>query len=295
MAITRYDFSKPSKFAKNHIAGFRNIYEYFCKTSSIMLESLLRNETIVEISDIKEIPYEGYIKTLRDPVAIGVIRAQELQGDILMEFPPNIAFEIIDKTLGGNVESKPTERNLTEIEAAIIYNLMKNLMTPLKEAWGQAYNITPIVEKFFTTTKLINMTKLNDTIIMIEIKLMVGKEMGLMKFCIPYETIKAITNKIDIKSWLFTEVEPNSPEKVKKIEEKVELSKVELHVVLGETKLKLSDIKDLQVGDVIALNTNIKSELPIFIDGVKRYKARPGTKNKKLAVRITETIRKEDE
>ena len=102
-------------------------------------------------------------------------------------------------------------------------------------------------------------------------------------------------DKIDIKSWLFTEVEPNSPEKVRKIEEKVELSKVELHVVLGETRLALSDIKDLQVGDVIALNTNIKSELPIFIDGVKRYKARPGTKNKKLAVRITETIRKEDE
>lgn len=295
MAVTRYDFSKPSKFAKNHIAGFRNIYEYFCKTSSIILETLLRNEVIVEISDIKEIPYEAYIKTLRDPVAIGVIRAQELQGDILMEFPPNIAFEIIDKTLGGNVESKPTERNLTEIEAAIIYNLMKNLMTPLKEAWGQAYNITPIVEKFFTTTKLINMTKLNDTVIVIDIRIAVGKASGLMKFCIPYETIKGIINKIDIKSWLFTEVEPNSPEKVKKIEEKVELSKVELHVVLGETRLKLSDIKDLQAGDVIALNTNIKSELSVFIDGVKRYRARPGTKNKKLAIRITETIRKEDE
>ncbi len=295
MAVTRYDFSKPSKFAKNHIAGFRNIYEYFCKTSSIILETLLRNEVIVEIENIKEMPYEGYIKTLKDPVAIGVIRAQELQGDILMEFPPNIAIEIIDKTLGGNVEAKPTQRNLTEIEAAIIYNLMKNLMTPLKEAWGQAYNITPIVEKFFTTTKLINMTRLNDTIIMIEIKLVVGQQSGNMKFCIPYETIKGIINKIDIKSWLFTEVEPNSPEKVQKIEEKVELSKVDVHVVLGETKLRLSDIKDLQVGDVITLNTNIKSELPIFIDGVKRYKARPGKKNNKMAIKITETIRKEDE
>lgn len=295
MAITKYDFSKPSKFAKNHIAGFRNIYEYFCKTSSIILETLLRSEVVVEISNIKEMPYEGYIKTLKDPVAIGVIRAQELQGDILMEFPPNIAFEIIDKTLGGNVDAKPTERNLTEIEAAIIYNLMKNLMTPLKEAWGQAYNISPIVEKFFTTTKLINMTRLNDTIIMIEIKVAVGNEVGVMRFCIPYETIKVIINKIDIKSWLFTEVEPNSPEKVRKIEEKLELSKVELQVVLGETKLKLSDIKDLQPGDVIALNTNIKAELPVFIDGVKRYKARPGTKNKKLAIRITETLRKEDE
>lgn len=293
--VTKYDFSKPSKFAKNHIAGFRNIFEYFCKTSSIILETMLRQEVIVEIENIKEIPYEGYIKTLRDPVAIGVIRAQELQGEMLMEFPPNIALEVIDKTLGGNVESNTKERNLTEIEAAIIYNLLKNLMGPLKEAWGQAYNINPIVEKLFTTTKLMNMTKLNDTIVSIEIKLVIGKDSGYMRFCIPYETIKGIVNKIDIKSWLFTEVEPNSPDKVEKLEQKVELSKVELSVILGEARLKLEDIIELQQGDVITLDSNLKSELPVYIDGVKRYRCRPGTKEKKIAVRITEVIRQEDE
>lgn len=292
--IAKYDFSKPSKFAKNHIAGFRNIFEYFCKTSSIILETLLRDEVIVEIENIKEIPYEGYIKTLRDPIAVGVIRAQELQGDILMEFPPNIALKIIDKTLGGNVEDKIKERNLTEIEAAIIYNLMKNLMGPMKEAWGQAYNITPIVEKFFTTTKLINMTRLNDTVVLIDIKLSIGKDEGLMKFCIPYETIKGITNKIDIKSWLFTEVEPNTPERIELLEEKVETSKVDMSVILGETKLKIEDILELQIGDVVTLDTNLKAELPVFVEGIKRFNCRPGTKNNKMAVRITEIIRKDE-
>ena len=293
--VTKYDFSKPSKFAKNHIAGFRNIFEYFCKTSSIILETLLRQEVTVSIENISEIPYESYIKTLRDPVAIGVLRAKELQGDILMEFPPNIALEIIDKTLGGNVKGNVKERNLTEIEAAIIYNLMKNLMGPLKEAWSQAYSITPIVEKFFTTTKLINMTKLNDTIICIDIKVLVGDEMGVMRFCIPYETIKIIINKIDIKSWLFTEVEPNTEEKIERIESKVELSKVDVDVILGDTTLTIQDILDLQVGDVITLDNSVKSELSIFVEGIKRFKCVPGTKQKKLAIKITEVVRKEDE
>lgn len=293
--VTKYDFSKPSKFAKNHIAGFRNIFEYFCKTSSIILEGLMRSEVIVEIENIREMPYEGYIKTLRDPVAIGVIRAKELQGDILVEFPPNIALEIIDKTLGGNVKANTKERMLTEIESAIIYNLIKNLMGPLKEAWGQAYVITPVVEKFFTTTKLINMTKLNDTIVCIDIKLVIGDDEGFMRFCIPYETIKAIINKIDIKSWLFTEVEPNSPEKVERLESKVELSKVDIDVILGDTTLAMKDIKELQVGDVITLDNSIKSELSVFVEGIKRFKCVPGTKEKKMAVKITEVVRKEDE
>ena len=52
----------------------------------------------------------------------------------------------------------------------------------------------------------------------IEIKLIIGKDSGYLRFCIPYETIKGIINKIDIKSWLFTDVEPNSPEKIEKID-----------------------------------------------------------------------------
>ena len=54
------------------------------------------------------------------------------------------ALEIIDKTLGGNVEAFSTERNLTEIEAAIIYNLMKNLMNP----WMQHAKTTLKLQKF---------------------------------------------------------------------------------------------------------------------------------------------------
>ena len=168
-------------------------------------------------------------------------------------------------------------------------------MGPYKEAWGQAYNITPVVDKIYTTTKLMNMTRLNDTIISVEIKLKIGKDEGYMKFCIPYETIKTVVNKIDIKSWLFTEVEPNTPDKIEKLEQKVELSKVDVSVILGKTKLKVEDILELQKGDVITLDSNLKSELPIYIDGVKRYKCRPGTKEKKIAVRITEVLHKEDE
>jgi flagellar motor switch protein FliM len=129
----------------------------------------------------------------------------------------------------------------------------------------------------------------------IDIKLIIGDDEGFMRFCIPYETIKAIISKIDIKSWLFTEVEPNSPEKVERIESKVELSKVDVDVILGDTTLSIQDITELQVGDVITLDNHIKSELPVYVEGIKRFKCVPGVKEKKMAVKITEIVRKEDE
>ena len=66
LIVTKYDFSKPSKFAKNHIAGFRNIFEYFCKTSSIILETMLRQEVIVEIENSEENILPSGFKLLDD-------------------------------------------------------------------------------------------------------------------------------------------------------------------------------------------------------------------------------------
>jgi hypothetical protein len=53
---------------------------------------------------------------------------------------------------------------------------------------------------------------------------------------------------------------------------------------------KANELLELQFDD-----NSIKSELSVFVEGIKRFKCVPGTKEKKMAVKITEVIRKEDE
>ena len=59
--------------------------------------------------------------------------------------------------------------------------------------------------------------------------------------------------------------------------------------------LSMQDITELQVGDVITLDNSIKSELSVFVEGIKRFKCVPGVKEKRLAVKLTEVVRKEEE
>ena len=48
------------------------------------------------------------------------------------------------------------------------------------------------------------------------------------------------------------------------------------------------------VGDIIRLDTKVDSELEVFVGSIRKFKAVPGTEDKKYAARITEVIREEE-
>ena len=126
MAITRYDFSKPSKFAKNHIAGFRNIYEYFCKTSSIILETLLRSEVVVEIENIKEsIAYDKINRYSSVRIGFGINEVEPYQASDVMK---SGSFRGVPEKLGGYVFGSSIESISSNTASSNIGGRVKTCM-----------------------------------------------------------------------------------------------------------------------------------------------------------------------
>ncbi len=68
------------------------------------------------------------------------------------------------------------------------------------------------------------------------------------------------------------------------------LSKISIPVnsTLGETTLTTREINELEVGDVVTLNTSLKSAVPLKISKLLTLLCQPGIKNKKLAVRLAD-------
>ena len=62
---------------------------------------------------------------------------------------------------------------------------------------------------------------------------------------------------------------------------------VELRALLAETKLRLSDVLSMQVGDVIATEKNAAEEVPIQVEGTEKFQGRLGHLRGTRAVRIT--------
>jgi flagellar motor switch protein FliM len=57
--------------------------------------------------------------------------------------------------------------------------------------------------------------------------------------------------------------------------------------------LPLSDVVDLQPGDVLPLDHRVDAPLEVSVGGVPRFAAKPGRRGKRLACVITSVARKE--
>ena len=143
--VSKYDFRKPSKYSRSHIAGIRKVFETFCKVGSKFLETYFRTFVNIEIAGIREVSYDTYIENVEEPTVISIINVPELQGKMVLEISNDLALAMIDKSLGGAGELGKEKRELTDIENIIMNDITDSLLQSLKESWMQISEINPVI------------------------------------------------------------------------------------------------------------------------------------------------------
>jgi flagellar motor switch protein FliM len=130
---------------------------------------------------------------------------------------------------------------------------------------------------------------------LITLNVIVGEVKGMINICIPHMVVEPIMPKLSTKLW-FTNIENEKIEHNKQdIEFKIEHTYVPVRAVLGNTVINISEFLDLQVGDVIPLETNVNGDLVVMVGDLPKFHGKPGVKKNKVAVKITEVMRREED
>jgi len=91
-------------------------------------------------------------------------------------------------------------------------------------------------------------------------------------------------------------IEKETDEETKvSIEKKVTETEVPLIAILGRATLTVSEFLELQVGDVLQLDTSVDGDIQVMVGSLHKFNGKPGVRNKKAAIKVTEVIRREDE
>jgi flagellar motor switch protein FliM len=69
---------------------------------------------------------------------------------------------------------------------------------------------------------------------------------------------------------------------------------VPVKAVLGKSVITVNDFVNIQLGDIIRLDSRIEDELDVYVGNIKKFTAVPGANKESYAVRITSVIREEE-
>lgn len=293
--IRMYDFKRPNKFSKDQINSLQNIHESFCRGLTNYLSGHLHAVIECKVLSIEQITYDEFIRSQPNPTVIGLFSMNPLEGTVLIEVSPTLTFTFVERLLGGSGsgahQTQEKNRDLTEIERAIIEHRLVQIIELIQEAWAEVYKIKPQFVSMETNPLFSQIVAPNEMIVLITLEVSVGLAVGMIHICIPYLVLEPVLDKLSTYFRFSTQEKVVLPEQVKAIRQKIEWAKVDMVAFLGRSEILVRDLLELAEGDVIPLNQSVNDPLPVYVGEFMKFKSIPGLHGEHHAVQITEIVK----
>ena len=291
--VKNYDFARPSKFSKDHLRTLEIIFENYGRLLSTNLPAYLRKNVQVEVVNAEANTYSEFANALSNPVILGVVNFAPLEGNIIIELSANLGFTIVDRMLGGGGAPLERNRDFTEIELIILERVLEVCTNLLVDPWESVVSIEPRLERIETNSQFAQFISPGEMTAIITMSVKIGSVEGLMNICIPYSCVEPVIYKLNTKYWYSSMKESDSGAYQEVIEDIIDYAKIPVKAMLGRSTISVNDYINIQIGDIIKLDTKVNDELEVYVGNIKKFTALPGATSDSYAVRVTSVIREE--
>ncbi|HCM90939.1 MAG TPA: flagellar motor switch protein FliM [Lachnospiraceae bacterium] len=289
-----YDFRRPAKFSKEHLRTLEIIFEHYGRLLSTNLPVYLRKNIQVSVVNSEACTFSEFSTALANPVLLGIVSFEPLNGSIMVELAANLGFTMVDRMLGGPGSPLEKSRDFSEIERTIVDKMMAVCVGLLREPWKNVVDITPVLERVETNPQFAQIIAPSEMIAIVTLNIKIGDVEGLMNVCLPYFTLESVMDKLNTKYWFASMKESSDENYVEYIESVIRKVGMPIKAVLGKSTITVSDFVNLQCGDIIKLGSKVDSEMEIYVGNLKKFKALPGSSKDSYAVRVTQVLREEE-
>ncbi len=292
--VRNYDFGRPTKFSKEHLRTLEIIFEHYGRLISTNLPVYLRKNVQVSVASSETVTFNEFSNALSNPVILGIVNFEPLNGNIIMDLATNIAYAMIDRMLGGTGATLDKMRDFSEIEMTIVQRILIMMVNLLHEPWKNVVDISPLLQRVETNPQFAQIIAPNEMIAIVTLNLKIGDVEGFMNICLPFITLEDVMDKLNTKYWFSTMQELRDENYQEYIESMIRRVDIPVRAVLGTTTISVSDFMNLQVGDCIRLDTKVENDMDIYVGNIRKFTALPGSESDSYAVRVTSVLREEE-
>lgn len=285
-----YDFKRALRFSKDQIRSLTRIHENFARLLTTYFSAKLRTYIQINVASVDQIPFEEFIRSIPNMTLLNIFEVPPLEGNIIMEVNPNVAYSMLERLMGGYGESSGEIDNMTEIETKILTGLFERSFDNLREAWSNIADIDPFLAEMEVNPQFLQMISPNETVVVISFNIVIGESSGMINICIPHVVLEPIVPNLSVRYWMQTNKKEPTPEQSIVLEKRIKKAELPVVAKLGEGAMTIEDLLYLQLGDVIELDTAYDAPLTIEVSGIPKFTAQPGHLRNRMAVQILDTL-----
>jgi flagellar motor switch protein FliM len=291
--VTSYDLTSQDRIIRGRLPQLEVIYEKFMRAFRVSLSSALRKIASITLTSTEFLKFGEFINTLPMPTCMSVLRFGNLRGSALLVIESKLAYALVDSFFGGadRPYTKIDGKDFTPIELSIVKKVVELAIHDMENAWASIEKIGCSFVRTEVNPQFVGIVPPTDVVIASTFDVELENATGTISIVIPYATIEPIKQKLQ------TGFQVESDQTDKKlwtsiIQEQLLETDLEIKVNLGETEIKLKDLMNLKVGDVIPLDQDASGEFDVQVENVKKFKGYYGIHHGTVAVQVTRPVEK---
>ena len=299
--VKSHDWGEKRRLSNDQIRTLNDMHDQFAKSYGPALGIALKREVMMTMEgEPKQISYGEYIGTLPNPTSLTRFVLPPLEGTAVLHLDLKLALAIVERVLGGRGDPVDDEdvRPATAIEEKVVQRVMGDLLQALRAAWIRVVDFDPT----FTTSESIpyylQLSQMaDDIVIAVDFKVVVSDEFGVLlegdlSVCYPYILIQPIASSLKASQLFGSSSGASLSDEIRNGLEKV---KAPIRCNLVRDKLRLQDLLEMEIGDVLTFRTNLEQAAEVVIGKTSVFWGRPGTLGRRYAVRVESFISPDDQ
>lgn len=286
--IENYDFRNPVFLTENELRQVRIRHEQFIHYLAARLSLFLRMDFGLKMSQLYTVPYKRFTESIPNPTHIALFRIDQLAGVGILDVNPRLAMTIVDRLLGGKGHSVRDERYLTEIEMALVEDVIYLILEEYCRQWEDTRELNASIIGRENNGRFLQTSPHDAVMLVLTMEATLGDCSEAMQIALPYYTIEPVIRKMqeNAKRFNSTITEKQEPRWMPVYND----ISVEVRAEWNAFNATVRDVLALRPGDLVMLPGNIMDDTTVSLAGTDRFSGSVGLDGDHVAVKINKIL-----
>ncbi len=288
--VVQYDLANQDRIIRGRMPTLDIIHDRFIRLFRVTLSNALRKMANLSVNSTGPLQFSEFMNSLPLPSCLNILRLDPLRGAAVMVIESKLLYALVDSFFGGNdvPYTKIEGKDFTQIEIKIARRVVLSAIDDLEKAWEPVYPLKIGYSRTEINPQFVAVVPPSDVVIATTFDVELEKVSGTIKIVIPYSTLEPIKSKLSV-GFQSEQLEVDFIW-INRVKEQIMQTTANIVVKLGEANIQVRDLMNLEVGDIIQLDTDATMPLNVMVEGIPKFKGIPGLLRGNRAIRITESM-----
>ncbi len=289
-----YDFKHPNLISKEQMRLLENIHENFSRNFGVFLSAQLRMIVEIDLLAIDQLLYSEFVMSIAPPGCLYVMSIDSPEGEAIMELSPSLVIFIVEKLFGGRGSfSAVSSRPISVIEQRIMRKVIDRAASEISNVWSPITDLDVGITRFESNPEFIQIIPSAEPVVVVSLQIKIHDNKTLLNFCYPYRWLAEMVGHPDVQDKVKFGAAVSTDAEQQNMKSQLLRVNCSVRATLGETIMTVGDFINLQIGDLLMLESKPNEESTIFVREKPVFKGLVGRKDRNRAMVITDFSEKD--